>query len=334
MRGNYKLKKKIKKQNLQKGGIYNLYATDAVLTSKENYKKYSHDESIEISKKFVDKENGVMSLIIDNIYKIFLSSKSIDIKYKKIKKIIEKHSSLLISFDENEITITSWVKGPPMLYVGENYDIKHEESYSLCLCTFNIIFSENNIYHSIHQNGVVVSLHAIARFIERYDGKIKDSIIRNELFNLIPYVILSNKYVQIKQENVAKTPFVSNNGIWLGTTIMSKDMCQNYNFPVSFIRTFISKSIMSKDQLLFLSNNLIKDNFTNNKNIFQFLKNMNTKDIYDFDNILNIVDYSKFIFTSDDKFIERVFPDPKLFKNKNDLNIKYKLQFIKPRIPN
>lgn len=333
MRGNYKLKKKIKKQNLQKGGIYNLYATDAILTSKENYKRYSHDESIEISKNFVDKENGVMLLIIDNIYKIFISNKSIDVKYKKIKKIIDKHNSLLTSFEDNQITITSWVKGPPMLYVGSNYDINHEESYSLSLCTFNICFNENNICYSIHQNGIVVSLHAIARFIERYEGKIKDSIIRNELFSLIPYAIISNKYVQIEQNNVTKTPFISNNGAWLGTTVLSRDTFQKYNIPVSFIRTFISKSIMSKDQLLFLSNNLIKENLIYNKNIFTFLKNMDTKNINDFDYMLDIMNYSKFIFTSDDKFIERVSPDIELFKEKNDINIKYKLQFIKPKIP-
>lgn len=333
MRGNYKLKKKIKKQKFQKGGIYNLYATDFESASKDMSKKYSHDESIEISKNFVDKENGVMLLIIDNIYKIFVSSKSIDVKYKKIKKIIDKHNSLLSSFDDNQITITSWVKGPPMLYVGNNYDINHEESYSISLCTFNICFNESNIYHSIHQNGIVVSLHAIARFIERYEGKIKDSIIRNELFSLIPYAIVSNKYVQSEQSNVTKTPFISNNGVWLGTTILSKDTFQKYNIPVSFIRTFISKNIMSKDQLLFLSNNLIKENFMYNKKIFTFLKNMNTININDFDYMLDIMNYSKFIFTSDDKFIERVSPDIKLFKEKNDMNIKYKSQFIKPKIP-
>ena len=333
MRGNYKLKKKIKKNKFQKGGIYNLYASDSFSSSKENIKTYSHDESIEISKKFVDKENGVMQLLIDNLYKIFISNKSNNIKYKKIKKIVSKNNTLLSYFNDNEITITSWIKGPPLLNVGKNYSIENEESYSLCLCTFNIIFDNENIKYSIHQNGVIVSLHAIARFIERYGSKIKDSVIRDELFKLIPYVIISNKYSYTKKENISKTPFISENGIWLGSTIFSKDISQNYNIPVSFIRTFISKDIMSKDQLIFLNNNIIKDYSSNNKSICLFLKTMNSNNVNNYDSFMEVMDYSKFIFTSDDKFIERVSPNKKSLNNELYISQKYKMQFIKPVLP-
>ena len=333
MRGNYKLKKKIKKNKFQKGGIYNLYASDSFPASKENIKKYSHDESIEISKKFVDKENGVMQLLIDNLYQIFISNKSNNIKYKKIKKIVSKNNTLLSYFNDNEITITSWIKGPPLLNVGENYNIENEESYSLCLCTLNIIFDNESIKYSIHQNGVVVSLHAIARFIERYDSKIKDSIIRDELFKLIPYIIISNKYYYLKKENISKTPYISDNGVWLGSTIFSKDISQNYNIPVSFIRTFISKDIMSKDQLIFFNNNIIKDYSLDDKNITVFLKTMNSNNINNYDSFMEVIDYSKFIFMSDDKFIERVSPNKINLNNELDLSQKYKVQFIKPVLP-
>ena len=179
----------------------------------------------------------------ENRHAVFHKAKN----YLKNRKAISK-----LKINKNTVYFSYWVKGPPMLVLTDNEsDFKiSEEETSIILKTVQLSLNKYGEFSiKEKETGIVVSIHAVARIIQRLGYNACHTQIKEELDHLIMW------YSHIYYASIeGETPFmdgvsvVSENGVFSGTYVLLRNSASNLFQPIYFVRTFLSEGIMTEEQ--------------------------------------------------------------------------------------
>lgn len=259
---------KVMKKDKQRGGL-------AALNISNINKHRTPKIFIGLSKQYLRKQNESVEDLMDYIKNILIEHNKEE-SYLLIKDLLKNNNRVSrYSIKENRIFLSAWVQGPPTydLYqknefqqeksfdtiedleeddsvVLETYNIDIEEKASLSLLTLDLDFSSENITYSLHHNGIVISIHAIARLIQRMGYQSQHIDIKKEIDQIIPWASIKTSLVANGLPYMRQLLTPSENGVWCGSLCIIPDRArENSLSPVYFVKTFLSKGLMTDNQL-------------------------------------------------------------------------------------
>ena len=293
---------KINKKAKQKGGLA-AFDYSRRFPSNKTPKIY-----IGLSKQYLRLQNEYVEDTIKDVVEI--SNK---------KDFIENITSYLshrkcISFwfqEEGRVSFSAWVQGPPSysLY-SDNYDIDNEEKTALSLVTMTIEDRDGQAYYEIHHNGVVISIHGIARLIQRMGYESEHLSIKREIDQIIPWATLKSSLIANGLKHMKQLLTPSNHGMWFGSLALVPDRNREGKPSfVYFVRTFVSEGILEDNQIERLET-IREEDTTQGEVINQATREFLIRGITPVDEValpslIQIME-AKDDFFSEDKFIDRV----------------------------
>lgn len=151
-----------------------------------------------------------------------------------------------------EVSAAYWLKGPPPYELpSADIDLEEQEESCMTLWVVGLGVSRRGIGLLRHCTGIMVSLHAMARMIQRLGTDQGDDhrLLRQQLEPLITWSSLYSAMPIGGKEAVGQMVVPSDSGAWLGTSCLAKDKeREGRAAPAFFIRTFLGDRILHDNQ--------------------------------------------------------------------------------------
>lgn len=293
---------KINKKAKQKGGLAAFDHSRRFPTNKTP-KIY-----IGLSKQYLRLQNQYVESTIEEVVELAKTDEFIKNISAHVK---QKMCVTSLSETEDRISFSAWVQGPPSFSLfNEDYNLDTEEKTALSLLTMTVKSNDGKPEYAIYHNGVVISIHAIARLIQRMGYESEHISIKKEIDQIIPWATIKSSLMDNGIKYMKQLVSPSNHGMWFGSMALIPDRKREMKpSAVYFVRTFVSESILEENQVERLNTMRdlgITDDEDLKNSINEYLVTKKTPDDEVAISGLIQVMEAKDDFYSEDKFMERV----------------------------